>query len=115
MHAMPKADLLSKQHIGIANVLLVNSSKDNLKQIEAAYHLLSADKNKFSLPTIVQDTLLKKFFPLSMLPQYIWIDRDGRFMGLTSSYFINSAPIISMHNEDLRLDSVRKKRKEARK
>ena len=114
IHALPKTNSLAKKHIDIANIILVNS-KDTQNQIDNIYKVLNSDSSIFSLPSIVQDTTLKKLFPISMLPQYIWIDRDGRFIGLTSSYFVDSAPFISIHKEDMRLDSVRKKRKEGTK
>jgi thiol-disulfide isomerase/thioredoxin len=47
----------------------------------------------YSIPTIVDDQVLKQLFPHQFIPHYIWINQKGKILAITNSKFIESATI----------------------
>jgi thiol-disulfide isomerase/thioredoxin len=110
----PKVAALAKRFKGVANVLLVNTkgNNDNEHTINTLYEKLNKTPKTFTLPSIIEDTLINQLLPHTFLPHYMWFNREGRLVAITNADFVGDEPISSMHQNDLRLDSLRKKRKE---
>jgi thiol-disulfide isomerase/thioredoxin len=110
----PKVAALAKRFKGVANVVLVNTkgNNDNEHTINTLYEKLNKTPKTFTLPSIIEDTLINQLLPHTFLPHYMWFNREGRLVAITNSDFVGDEPISSMHQNDLRLDSLRKKRKE---
>ncbi|WP_431213812.1 TlpA family protein disulfide reductase [Puia sp. P3] len=51
---------------------------DNATRAEAFFR-----KNKFIIPTVVEDTVLKTIFPHKSVPHEVWISPDGRILATT--------------------------------
>lgn len=52
------------------------------------------------ITSVVGDTLLNKYFPHSLLPHYVWIDRNGKILGITNDDMLNAAYIRKVLNRD---------------
>lgn len=116
INRFPKVAALSQKYQAIAKVLLVNTkgNKDKIGQIDAVYKRLNADGQAFRLPSIVDDTLINTLLKPTFLPHYVWISRDGKVVAITNGDFVDEAPIRSMHQQNLKLDSLRRQKREAK-
>lgn len=87
---MPVLDSLAKT--GNINVLLVNcvSSTDDLGRVGKR---LATFGSGFRLQTVYQDTYIGQLFPHRLLPHYVWVDRGGRVLAMTSSAMVTPASI----------------------
>ena len=98
IHALPKLDSLQKSFGRNLKLLLVNnkSTGDNLAKVQALFKRMKEHTGKtIALTTILNDTLTQKLFPHQLLPHYIWIDKNGRVLAITSSEMVTSANIQS--------------------
>lgn len=109
----PLQDSLQKQFDGRLKFLLVNerSSRDDEKKIKAFFekHRLPGG-TKFSLPYIIEDTILGALFPHKLLPHYVWINTAGKVVAITGaeeisfqnvSLFVNDKPLDLSLKKDL--------------
>ena len=77
------------------NIILVNSLITKDTQISISTHWNDAVRD-LSLPSVLYDTFLTDLFPPYARPQYVWIDKEGRVMAISSSEFINDGLIQSI-------------------
>ena len=91
------ADSLQNEFQNDIQILLVNAlnTKDTkekiLKTLQASKGLGNV---KFSLPTVIQDTLLGQLFPHYYIPHYVWIGKDGTVIAITSADGFNRENIV---------------------
>jgi hypothetical protein len=50
-------------------------------------------KGKLSLPAVVNDTILDKLFPHTLIPHYVWISTEGKLIAVSSSEAVTAANI----------------------
>ncbi|HWV70858.1 MAG TPA: TlpA disulfide reductase family protein [Pseudosphingobacterium sp.] len=91
---LPKSDSLQRTYTKDLAILPVTyqSKKEVLQVLK--------NNNKLSLPFIINDTLLKKFFPHFYLPHYVWIGADGKVKAITDHYRLTDASIREMLAEE---------------
>lgn len=77
------------------NIILVNSLMTKDTQMSIAAHWNDAVRN-MCLPTVLYDTFLTELFPVYARPFYIWINKEGQLIGMSSSIFLNDGLIQSI-------------------
>ncbi|HEY5408358.1 MAG TPA: redoxin domain-containing protein [Ginsengibacter sp.] len=89
----PHADSLQKEFKNDIRIFLVNSKAtgDNASKIISFFKKRETRTGLInSLPLIIGDTVLDKYFPHTYIPHYVWIDQAGYLMATTSSLELNS-------------------------
>ncbi|QNK64138.1 TlpA family protein disulfide reductase [Pedobacter sp. PAMC26386] len=88
----PKMDSLQRKFEGKLQFLSVTyqSAKDVLPFLVRFEEL---QKNKLTIPTIVQDKELNAMFPHLQLPHYVWITQDGIVKAITGDKEVTEAII----------------------
>lgn len=83
--AFPKLDSLQKQYAGKMELLTVTWQKEDLiRKFKATNKLAKA----MSLPILVEDTLLKSYFPHRFVSHTVWINK-GVVVAITGSEYID--------------------------
>ena len=115
IEGFPKIKIL-KQIFGDAlQVLLINStgSGETHAKIENVYQSNVAALE--DVPTLVNDTLMKKLIPHAVLPSYAFINSEGQLCALTTTEASNEANIQGLIERRLKLSEMRKKSQELKK
>jgi thiol-disulfide isomerase/thioredoxin len=84
----PLADSLQKEFKDTMQILLVDAknTKDTKEKIAATLQRFNKPGSPaFSLPTVINDTLLERLFPHFSVPHYVWIDQKGIVKSITSA------------------------------
>jgi len=91
---LPKSDSLQRTYTKDVAILPITyqSKKEILPVLK--------NHNKPALPFIINDTLLKKFFPHFYLPHYVWLGADGKVKAITDHYRLTDASIREMLTEE---------------
>ena len=86
--ALPKNDSIQKVLGDQLQVIMV--TKEPQKTISAFVKKWELSHNrKLSIPIVVEDTVISKYFWHSYMPNYSWLLPDGKFMLQTSKIYIN--------------------------
>ncbi len=96
LHGFPKLDSLQRKFKNQLQVLLVNtkSTGDDKKKAEAFFNKRG---KQFSLPSVLEDTVLDNLFVHTMLPHYVWI-KDGKVKAVTGSGEVTAENITAVLN-----------------
>lgn len=88
LRALPYLDSLQKEFKDEIIILPITSERDSIVRsfLEKQPHL------KMSLPYI-SNTNLQGYFPFRLLPLEVWIDRDGKVIGLTDADAVTATNI----------------------
>jgi thiol-disulfide isomerase/thioredoxin len=80
-------------------VLLVNSqnSGDTFEKVDKC--LSTQNDGKLGLPSILNDTLMQRYFPSHTLPHYVWIDGSGKVQAITGTVPLNWESLKMMASE----------------
>ena len=82
-------DSLKKKYAGNLDFLLVHTVRDiatDLEKVNRFLHTYKKEKNPgFSLPTVVGDTVIEKMFPHTMLPHYVWVNKNREVIAITDA------------------------------
>ena len=95
----PEMAALQKEFTDDLQVLLVNtrSTRDTENRIKDFINKRqNADGTPFSLPTVVNDSLLNAFFPYKLIPHYAWIGPDGRVKAITSAGQVTKVNVVQI-------------------
>lgn len=97
LKSIPHTDSLQKAFEGKVVFLSVTYQTD--KEVDA--YLAKLEKLKpgvtaRSHPRIVEDKILRRLFPHTTLPHYVWINGDGVIKAITESRAVNSANITQL-------------------
>jgi len=92
--ALPRLDSLNKRLSGQVQVITVTSS-GNASSILAELKRFKTTKN-ISLPIIVNDTLLHKYFPHRLISHTVWIDAKGIVRAITGADYVTTSNINQM-------------------
>ncbi|MGF7079050.1 thioredoxin-like domain-containing protein [Mucilaginibacter sp. UYCu711] len=87
LHHFPLADSLQAEFNNDLQVLLVDNKSEHEKKdnILATLKRFDTPVHHFSLPSVINDTILERMFPHQSIPHYVWIDKDGIVRAITSS------------------------------
>ena len=103
----PKMDSLQKRYGDKLQVLLINTkdTRDNEKKIVAVFDKLKNPAGeRYQLPSAINDTITKRFFPHKLLPHYVWIDNKNIIRAITSSDQLTTKNVESfLHGISLQL------------
>lgn len=89
--SFPHLDSLQNKFKNEIQILLVNSiegSGDTKEKIADFLVKQKRNGNYFNLPIAYDDREARSLFPHGFVPHYVWIGRDGKLIGITSSEFI---------------------------
>lgn len=94
--SMPKIDSLLHQYGDEIFIILVTAEDINkVNRLLSRSHALKNVK----IPTIIEDRLLKQYFPHTSIPHLVWIGKDGIVTGITDSEALTAANIEDkLHN-----------------
>lgn len=86
--AFPKGDSIQRQFGDDAQVLLVNSIKGTGDKKEKIDFIMAnrknPDGNRYVMPSVVEDTALKKAFPHKVIPHYVWLSGKGNVLAISN-------------------------------
>lgn len=87
---MPEAQKLQKEFGSKVAIIPVNSMRSRKDENEAVVQNFLNKRKDLSLPSIVEDTVLRKFFPFSSIPHEVWIDGNGVVLAITAHVDVNA-------------------------
>jgi thiol-disulfide isomerase/thioredoxin len=103
----PKMEAIQGQLGPAVQVILVNTASTGDKEKTVmAFFQKRRNKNgqAFKLPTVVEDTILGRFFPHKLIPHYVWIDSGGKVLAITGADEVSSENIAAfLGGKSLRL------------
>ncbi|MCL4638159.1 MAG: TlpA family protein disulfide reductase [Olivibacter sp.] len=80
----PKMESLQKDHLGDLNILPITMEDSGKVRSFLSNYRRNMGRD-FFLGTILEGEPIKKAFPHSTIPHYVWIDRNGVFMAATAA------------------------------
>lgn len=86
IEAFPKLDTLRSKFTDL-EIIAVNSYKKDTKAYVDSF-LSKWEKRtglKFNFPSILQDSILSRYFPHNEVPHYVWINSKGLIIAITNS------------------------------
>ncbi|TDQ79300.1 TlpA family protein disulfide reductase [Sphingobacterium yanglingense] len=92
----PKLDMLQKEFDNQVQIILVNPEETKDTKDKIANLFLKLKENvgyEVKLPFVNHDPVLGKLFPFRTLPQYIWIDSEGKVRAVTDILSVTSENI----------------------
>ena len=109
LHKLPILDSIRKAYPEEVAIFAVNSvyTQDKAENIDNVFSGKRKPFKSYSLPSIVQDSLLWKTFPHHVLSHVIWI-QEGRILAMTSGDFISAEFIDRLVSEQRILNQKRK-------
>jgi len=117
LHAFGKMDSLQTAFGDKVKIILVNtkSTGDNLSKIQTFFQKWESRTGRpLSLPTVINDTALEKLFPHKLIPHYVWINREGKLIAISSSDAVTAANLQSAYNGEALLFTMKKDQEAAR-
>jgi thiol-disulfide isomerase/thioredoxin len=83
----PIADSIQKEFGNQLQIILVDTkdTRDRQDKIVKTIRRFDQPGNKFSLPSVILDTLLGKMFWHQVIPHYVWIDQKGVVRATTAA------------------------------
>lgn len=108
---LPMVDSIQRKFKDRIQIILVNSitgTGDTKEKVLSFFNKKIAPNGKlFTVPIALEDTLLRQLFPHTYLPHYVWIDANGKVIGITSSEgFTNENILASLNGCILRRGSI---------
>lgn len=83
----PKMDSLKRIFGDKVHILLVNGQD---KKMITRFLAENKYAKMVNLPFVVNDTILRMYFPHEGLPHVVWIDAQGKVKGITSGQYVNT-------------------------
>lgn len=85
--SFPKLDSIQREHKNNIQILLVNSLRSTRDQKDKIDFLLKNRSNPagehYTMPSIIDESILKQVFPHKVMPHYVWISSEGEMKGIT--------------------------------
>lgn len=108
LNALPRLDSLQRTFGKRVAIIPIdgNGRGDNAQRAVDFFK-----KSGFILPTVVEDTLLERFFPHKSIPHEVWIDGSGRIIATTGSDAVTEENIQKVLNGEkvnfsMKLDDI---------
>ena len=90
--ALPKLDSMKKKFGDKLVIITVTATSGTANQIKSDLKSRAITRN-FSLPVVVRDTILVRYFPHKILSHVVWIDSQQVVRAITGTDYINSENI----------------------
>jgi len=88
--SFPKLERIQQKLSNRLNLLLVVSDKPTFAQrYRDFFNVRSSRGATVSLPSVISDTLLHKWFPHQGVPHVVWIDPEGEVVAITNGSALN--------------------------
>lgn len=112
--SFPKMHALQARFGHSISIIMVNGSlSDQPKKVSAFFaRRKSRSGDTFTLPYMLGDTVVQKYFPFFYLPHYVWLNKDRRVIAITASEDVTESNIgaaikgqavsFRLKNDDLR-------------
>lgn len=104
LHKFPTLDSLQKKYSNKLQILLVNTTDtrdDENKLTDFFAKRKNRSGERYSLPTIFNDTITSQFFPHRGVPHYVWIDKNGIIQAITESEYVTPKNVESFINGNI--------------
>lgn len=87
LKAFPKMMAAQQQYNNSLQVIMVGADPaDNKEQLHSFFKKRQGITGKpFTLPCVLQDTLLRSYFPFTSIPQYVWLDDNRVINAITTA------------------------------
>ncbi|MEJ5993210.1 TlpA disulfide reductase family protein [Pedobacter sp. Du54] len=85
LEALPKLSVLKNKFAGQLEVIMISSEKRTNAE---AFFKRRPDVKSLNIPMVIQDTLLRKYFPYLSIPHEVWIDKYGTVQGFTDHHSV---------------------------
>ena len=97
IEAFPKMHHLQKEFDGELQVFLVNTfAGDSIQKVKPFFQRRSAGTGeKITLPYSLLQMPVSPYFPYRFIPHYVWIDKSGKVIAITSQFEVTSSNIRS--------------------
>ncbi len=92
----PRLDSLQQEYSNNLQIILINSkhTKDTPEKVETFFSKhKTPDGRKLNLPSAIYDSVALQYFRHRTIPHYIWIDKFGTIVGVTSGNEITRSNI----------------------
>jgi len=92
----PLLDSLQKEFAGKLQVILINAKNtgDKKEKITAFFEKRKPESSeRYQLPSAINDTLADKLFEHNLISHYVWINKGGKVLAITSSDPVNAENI----------------------
>jgi len=86
----PSDDSLQKEHGRDVQFVAVTDQKMSVVQNFLSHYKKNGE---ISFPFIVEDTTLSSLFPHTYIPHYVWINKEGKIIGITDGSQVNKENI----------------------
>lgn len=96
--ALPKYDSLQRIYLNDLQIIPVTSDKK--ENVDRFLNRMWKGKERLTMPFVVNDSLLKKYFPHTSIPHEVWINRNGIVVAITSGYYVNEPNIQRVINNE---------------
>jgi thiol-disulfide isomerase/thioredoxin len=95
IEAFPKMHQLQKEFGDQLQVVLVDTyAGDSIQRVRTFFEKRKARTGQeVTLPYSLLQTSLAEYFPFTLIPHYVWIDKAGKFLGTTTQNEINTKNI----------------------
>lgn len=116
LESFPKMHALQQKFAGALQVIMVNNYPgDDTKRVAGFFNNRKKRSGQsFTLPYLLQDTVLNKYFPYKSIPHYVWIDENRNVAAITGQEELTETNIqalldgktLALHvkNDDLLFD-----------
>jgi thiol-disulfide isomerase/thioredoxin len=102
INTFPKLDSLQREFGESVQFILVNCIKGSGDSKSKITQFIKSRREKGKivpdLPIVTDDSLIKKYFPYTFVPHYVWISPDGKLLAITSGTFVNREAILEILN-----------------
>lgn len=99
---LPMVDSVQRKFKDSIQIILVNSitgTGDTKEKVLSFFNKkIVPNQKSFTVPIAPEDTLLRQLFPHTYLPHYVWIDANGKVIGITSSEGFTNENILASLN-----------------
>lgn len=94
--AFPKMEALQKEFDDKIQIITVTSNSP--VQLEAFFSKTTSKARMTTLPSIIQDSVIRLLFPHKYVPHHIWIAADGTVLAITNGSNASSKTIAALLN-----------------
>ena len=95
IEAFPKMEHLQNTFKDTVSVIMVNSFKSDTKEkVDKLFKTINDRKGmKFTLPYVLSDHVMNKYFPNEYLPHYVFLDHTGKVLAITDADYVTEGNI----------------------
>lgn len=95
---LPKLDSLQKKYSKSLQIISV-TARDTKEKVFSTLQRFKSTR-QLSIPIVLGDTVLSKYFPYELISHLVWIGKDGKLKAITGSDYITNDNIAAMVRGD---------------